>query len=177
MLSQNSDLQRVWRLVQELSAQLKANQLETERLRRFVELNPPVTASTHASSNGSSEVDGGGAGEGKGDSRVPDELRHAYSILLDENTTLKAENEDVTRLCAEYEVGLTCAMEQIREHAYDMTMSTLDLHRNYASQLDAERKDNDKLKSEVVELQGQMHHLSGLVRNALHEYSAADDQG
>lgn len=160
--AQVTDMQRVWRLVQELSSQLKTNQLETERLRRYVELNPPVTL-YHDSSTANGATKSGEANQL--DELV--QLRHAYSLLLNERDSLKIENDECTQLCAEYELGLENAVDQVRSHEYDITESTLVLHKNYASQLDAERETNQILKAEAIEMQEQLNKLSTLIRSAL----------
>lgn len=170
--AQNSDIQRVWRLVQELSSQLKANQLETERLRRYVELNPsgPEHSSLENGTNGRTS----GSDVRASKQATSDELsslRHAYAISLDENMELREQVEDLSRLCAEYEMGMTRTIDQVREHEHEIMASTIALHRNYASQLEAERETNDALRNEAVEMQANLHRLSGLVRNALSEYS------
>lgn len=161
--AQNTDLQRVWRLVQELSAQLSANQQETERLRRHIELGPSIGFGTSHSQNGSSE---------KSLSRSVDQeeystLRRAYATLADENIALKSESEDLSHLCAEYELGLTQAMEQIRNHEHEVTTSTLALHRNYSSQIEAKNLQKAALETESVEIQGHLLHLNKYVRDAL----------
>lgn len=177
-----TDLQRVWRLVQDLSTQLKVNQQETVRLRRYIELNPPfispskiltsnndsVRAETNGSKHEMSQLEHAQA--------MVFQLRHEYSILMNENDTLKRENDEISQLCAEYEFGLAKALEQIRSHEYEVTQSTLNLHRNYASQIDAAQEINRALKAETVEMQDQIHKLSTLIRNALENYSDVDSE-
>lgn len=172
---QVTDIQRVWRLVQELSAQLKTNQQETERLRRYVEHNPPTNVvnrppSTNGTTNGESDSD---------ESSLVNEIanvRHAYSVLLDENASLKIENDELSQLCAEYEIGLTKTMDQIRTHEYQVTTSTLVLHKNYASQLDSAKELNQALQDENVAMQGQLNKLSSLVRDALENFTDVESE-
>ncbi|CCG82986.1 protein of unknown function [Taphrina deformans PYCC 5710] len=163
--AQNTDLQRVWRLVQELSAQLSANQQETERLRRHIELNP---------SYGSGSLNGLPAGRDKtgtvdGDGDAYRNLRRAYTALADDNVALKAESDALSRLCAEYELGLTRAMDQIRTHQHEVTASTIELHRNYSSIIDGKNAQNAALARDAVDVQGQIVSLNRYVREALHE--------
>lgn len=172
---QVTDIQRVWRLVQELSAQLKTNQQETERLRRYVEHNPPTNVvnrppSTNGTTNGESDSD---------ESSLVNEIanvRHAYSVLLDENASLKIENDELSQLCAEYEIGLTKTMDQIRTHEYQVTTSTLVLHKNYASQLDSAKELNQALQDENVAMQGQLNKLSSLVRDAFENFTDVESE-
>lgn len=170
--AQNSDIQRVWRLVQELSSQLKANQQETERLRRYVEINPSGLEHSGLENGTNGRTSGSDVRASK--QATSDELssiRHAYAISLDENIGLREQVEDLSRLCAEYEMGMTRTIDQVREHEHEIMASTIALHRNYASQLETERETNDALRNEAVEMQANLHRLSGLVRNALSEYS------
>ena len=168
--AQNTDLQRVWRLVQELSAQLKSNQQETERLRRYVELNPSHSAQAR---NGNKESNNGSETGclDPPDSEVVHDLRHAYALLADENATLRSENEELSQLCAEFEIGLTRAMNQIRTHEFEVTMSTLKLHENYASQIQTHVQEKSNMAKEATEIHGQMQSLSNLLRSALQAQS------
>lgn len=170
--AQNSDLQRVWRLVQELSNQLKTNQVETERLKRCVELSPYTTLSFgHSGSDESSNT----TGQPK-DKEHLQSLIHSYSVLTDENSLLRSENDELSQLLAEFEIGLSRTMDQVREHQHQVTQSTVTLHRNYLSQIEEERQRNERLSREAVELQEQMHSLSQLVRNALREHSNVESE-
>lgn len=180
--AQNTDLQRVWRLVQELSAQLSANQQETERLRRHVELYIPLASSSLSSARSNDSGNHNGAqkstalsvdGDGVG---AHEALRHAYAVLADENMSLKSDVEELSHLCAEYELGLTQAMGQIRTHQHETVTRTLTLHRNYQGHLEDQALQSDLIKQESIEVQGHLTRVSGFLRDAVREHSDVESE-
>lgn len=172
---QNTELQRVWRMVQELAAQVSANQQETERLRRHIDLTQlsvisdpqkesntaPAPAARTAPTTAASGID----------TATHSSLKQAYVAVTDENVLLRGEIHDLSKLCAEYEYGLTRAMSQIRNHEHQVTQNTIDLHRNYQSRINAQEEETQVLRDELSDARFQLVQLNGLVRTALENHS------
>lgn len=173
---QNTDLQRVWKLVQELSIQLKANKIETEKLKRAVDLNQRPQSTNEQAPQISTVNSVLSTHESSENGTANHEEMYSYSALFDDHATLKYENEELLQLVAEYEVGMARTMEQVRNHEEEVTLSTLALHSNYASQLNEEREKNAKLVDQAATMQAQIQHLSSLVRDALNEHSDIESE-
>ncbi|ORY73677.1 hypothetical protein BCR37DRAFT_395937 [Protomyces lactucae-debilis] len=178
----NSELQRIWRLVQELSAQLKENQLETEHLRRqaqYLQLPegdgdeddlPEYATKGNAGVNGHAQQ----PGHERTQSRMTDTLMQQHEQLIEENRKLKQDTEDMSFLLAEYELGLSTAMDKIRVHEHDLTLSVVHLKRRHQEELDAERERTRGAQQQYAQLQQEVQRIQGLVRQAYEAQTGAD---
>ncbi|BFZ58169.1 hypothetical protein PYCC9005_005230 [Savitreella phatthalungensis] len=135
-----SDLQRVWRLVQDLSIQLETNQEETERLRRLVEaLDTP---------SGSDDKD----------------LKTDHDRLLKDNLILLEAEAELSSLCADQERALERITAQIREYRHKQVQDELQLRKEHASQIAEMQQRVTAAENDKLQMQASVHHLGEMLR-------------
>lgn len=166
----SSDLQRVWKLVQDLSAQLQANQDETGRLKRLVEaLEAPLESDPEDEDDEhhADDVQNGELAKGRvEDTRQYRKLRRAYDRVLRDNVTLSETNADLAALCADYEAGMDRVASQIREAAFTSRTKETAVARRHADQLGEVNGRVLEVEAEKAHMRRQLFKVADLVRKA-----------
>lgn len=101
-------------------------------------------------------------------------LLQRHEDTLEENRKLKQELDEVSFLAAEYELGLSAAMDKIRVHEHDVALSVLQLKRRHQEELDRERELTRQAQQQYTSLQHEVQRIQGLVRQAYEAQSDTD---
>ena len=101
------------------------------------------------------------------------ELAREVSTLKDENAGLRAENEDLTALVADYVGTLEKVLEGLRVYAHEHTTTTINIHQSYTAQLAHERQANAVLRQNEADAHARLAHMAALLRQA-YEAQTAD---
>ncbi|KAH0559782.1 hypothetical protein GP486_003698 [Trichoglossum hirsutum] len=153
------DLNHLWNQVQELSGLLERNRESSQGIvRRVGEIRE------RAAIEGASPL----LKEINGELNAPNtaSLTSTISLLREENSSLHAENTDLSLLVSDYETVLEKTLEQLRLYAHENTMTNMSLHRHYTSQLVAERAECQELRQQIAEFQARLAGMAGLLREA-----------
>ncbi|KAF3162949.1 hypothetical protein TWF788_001704 [Orbilia oligospora] len=86
--------------------------------------------------------------------------------LRDAQQESKAENEDLSSLVNDYESVLEKVLEGLRIFIHEQSISTINIHQSYASQLAIERQVNADLRQEAAEFQARLAKLGAFLRMA-----------
>ncbi|KAF3200435.1 hypothetical protein TWF106_003378 [Orbilia oligospora] len=97
---------------------------------------------------------------------LQDDVQSQNRILRKENATLLAENEDLSSLVNDYESVLEKVLEGLRIFIHEQSISTINIHQSYASQLAIERQVNADLRQEAAEFQARLAKLGAFLRMA-----------
>ncbi|KAK6329658.1 hypothetical protein TWF696_003532 [Orbilia brochopaga] len=87
-------------------------------------------------------------------------------VLRRENATLLAENEDLSTLVNDYESVLEKILEGLRIFIHEQSISTINIHQSYASQLAIERQVNAELRQDAADFQARLAKLGSILRTA-----------
>ncbi|KAF8419019.1 hypothetical protein EV426DRAFT_634489 [Tirmania nivea] len=159
MTGNQLDLNHLWTQVQELSAILQANRDQAQGLvRRADEIRGRV-----ANGEGGSflrDVNG----ELNGTREV--ELERELAAVKEENTALRADNEDLNNVLMEYASTLEKVLDGLRVYAHEHTITTINIHQSYTAQLANERQANAVLRQNEADSQGRLSAMAMLLRQA-----------
>jgi len=98
--------------------------------------------------------------------KAVDEFLAERDDLLRENQSLRQENQELSELVRDYERGLEVSASLIRDHAYQASIRTTQIHQDYNLKLNLERIENDRLQQAVTEAEARLIKVSGLLRQA-----------
>ncbi|KAK6526204.1 hypothetical protein TWF694_004825 [Orbilia ellipsospora] len=147
-----TDLNHLWTQLQELSQLLSVNRESAARLvQKADEVKTTPEDTKRVSYNPENN---------EGESDVQSQIR----ILQKENATLLAENEDLSTLVNDYESVLEKILEGLRIFIHEQSISTINIHQSYASQLAVERQVNADLRQEAAEFQARLTKFSAVLR-------------
>jgi len=157
----NDDFHRLLLVVKELAQQLDENRQAATKLKlhadllkehiRVGSLSDPSLLGNDTSSNRRKAVD---------------EFLAERDDLLRENQSLRQENQELSELVRDYERGLEVSASLIRDHAYQASIRTTQIHQDYNLKLNLERIENDRLQQAVTEAEARLIKVSGLLRQA-----------
>ncbi|KAK6507333.1 hypothetical protein TWF481_005772 [Arthrobotrys musiformis] len=150
-----TDLNHLWTQLQELSQLLSVNRESAAKL---------VQKADEAKSR--TVPDEGGTHLRDAQQESDDDLQTQNRILRKENATLLAENEDLSSLVNDYESVLEKVLEGLRIFIHEQSISTINIHQSYASQLAIERQVNADLRQEAAEFQARLAKLGAFLRMA-----------
>ena len=154
-------------MVQDLSAQLQANQDETGRLRRLVEaLEAPIESSDEGDDDDDGNADLQNGGHEESDRKAMRRLRRAYDRVLRENLVLTETNADLSLLCAEYEIALEKVAGQVRDAAFTSRTKETELMRRTADKLDVAETRILQVEHEKGVMHRQLTTVADLLRKA-----------
>ncbi|CAN6674499.1 hypothetical protein TRVA0_055S00254 [Trichomonascus vanleenenianus] len=131
--TQSEDLNTISELMNELAALLRQNRAQADRLYTLAdELSLPL----ESSSSSEEEEDRG------------DDARASNQTLAEENVALeqrigetKARNAALVKLLVQYVTSLEHCINLLRQHVYDKTVGTLELHREYIQRIESEQNE------------------------------------
>ncbi|KAF2005533.1 hypothetical protein P154DRAFT_518300 [Amniculicola lignicola CBS 123094] len=153
---QQTDMNYLWSVVQQLSQVLEENRAQTQGIVRGVETLrergvedgvlpslPQVNGEINASTN--------------------PQLTHAQAELSVAKTSIA----QLTGLLTDYENALTLLLDKLRPYAYTQTSTTISLHKHYQALLETERATNLQLRLEHAEWQTGLGRVAEYARTAL----------
>ncbi|KAJ6257987.1 hypothetical protein Dda_7777 [Drechslerella dactyloides] len=94
------------------------------------------------------------------------DIQSQNRVLRRENATLLAENEDLSTLVNDYESVLEKVLEGLRIFVHEQSISTINIHQSYASQLAIERQVNADLRQDAADFQARLAKLGAILRTA-----------
>ncbi|KAK6514174.1 hypothetical protein TWF506_008586 [Arthrobotrys conoides] len=150
-----TDLNHLWTQLQELSQLLSVNRESAAKLVQKADEAKARTA-----------PEGGATHLCDLQQENNDDLQSQNRILRKENATLLAENEDLSSLVNDYESVLEKVLEGLRIFIHEQSISTINIHQSYASQLAIERQVNADLRQEAAEFQARLGKLGAFLRMA-----------
>ncbi|RVD81706.1 uncharacterized protein DFL_009556 [Arthrobotrys flagrans] len=150
-----TDLNHLWTQLQELSQLLSVNRESAAKL---------VQKADEAKARTAPEEGGTHLRDAQHENN--DDLQSQNRILRKENATLLAENEDLSSLVNDYESVLEKVLEGLRIFIHEQSISTINIHQSYASQLAIERQVNADLRQEAAEFQARLAKLGAFLRMA-----------
>ncbi|KAK6332448.1 hypothetical protein TWF730_004124 [Orbilia blumenaviensis] len=151
-----TDLNHLWTQLQELSQLLSVNR---ESAAKLVQKADEAKATTALEEGNIHSRDAH-------DRNSNDNIQGQNRILRKENATLLAENEDLSSLVNDYESVLEKVLEGLRIFIYEQSISTINIHQSYASQLAIERQVNADLRQDAAEFQARLAKLGAFLRMA-----------
>ncbi|KAH6625146.1 hypothetical protein C7974DRAFT_455051, partial [Boeremia exigua] len=174
---QQTDMNHLWSVVQQLSQMLEDNKAQTQGV-----LNGVQALQQRASEEGgvgvlnhtsAREVNG----EINAASRAADltALQTRLSTAESHTAALTTHAHALTSLITDYENALTLLLEKLRPYAYTQTSSILALHKHYQALLDAERATSMQLRLEHAEWQAGLGRVAEYARQALKVQSRAEE--
>ncbi|GAA5854211.1 hypothetical protein JCM8547_001736 [Rhodosporidiobolus lusitaniae] len=181
--TQGSEMERLWTLLTELSAQLSQNRQQTEELhRRADELKAQAVHSQTGFTLRRFNLD-------MSQEEFDSELEKMNVALVLENQALQQENRGLSSLLKDYEGTLEAVMGKFRAHAHATQQYHLDLTRHYESLLlsmpvsmpQAAEGAVDPSNPEAppidpLHLQLSLAHLASLLRKALRALNGEDPE-
>ncbi|KAF2709982.1 hypothetical protein K504DRAFT_348713, partial [Pleomassaria siparia CBS 279.74] len=163
---QQTDMNHLWGVVQQLSALLEENRAQTLGIVNGMQAIQARAAEEGGVGNLSvREVNG----EINAASRAA-ELQNLHSQLSSQHTTINdlgASNTALQGLVTDYENALTLLLDKLRPHAYNQTQGMLALHKHYQNLLEQERATSMQLRLEHADWQAGLGRVSELARAAL----------
>ncbi|KAF3927040.1 hypothetical protein ABW21_db0200425 [Orbilia brochopaga] len=160
-----TDLNHLWSQLQELSQVLSSNRDSAAKLiQKADEVKArvdPSTISINPQFQDSNDERHGNI-----------DIQSQNRVLRRENATLLAENEDLSTLVNDYESVLEKILEGLRIFIHEQSISTINIHQSYASQLAIERQKNADLRQDAANFQARLAKLGAVVRT-LHEHEHA----
>ncbi|EGX50513.1 hypothetical protein AOL_s00075g242 [Orbilia oligospora ATCC 24927] len=152
-----TDLNHLWTQLQELSQLLSINRESAAKL---------VQKADEAKVRATPEEGSTHLRDAQQESK--DDVQSQNRILRKENATLLAENEDLSSLVNDYESVLEKVLEGLRIFIvrHEQSISTINIHQSYASQLAIERQVNADLRQEAAEFQARLAKLGAFLRMA-----------
>ncbi|GAA5833432.1 hypothetical protein JCM9279_001521 [Rhodotorula babjevae] len=179
--SQGTEMERLWALLSELSAQLSHNRQQTEELhRRAEELKAQAVHTQTGYTLRRFNLD-------VSQEDFESELEKLNVSLVMENQALQQENRQLSSLLKDYESTLEAVMGKFRAHAHATQQHHLDLTRHYESLLlnmpvsipPPADMPQDPTNAEAppidpLHLQLSLSHLASLVRKALRALQGED---
>ncbi|GAA6063635.1 hypothetical protein JCM10212_002596 [Sporobolomyces blumeae] len=177
--TQGTEMERLWALLGELSAQLSHNRQQTEELhRRADELRSQAVHSQTGFTLRRFNVD-------VSQEEFESELERLNVSLVVENQALQQENRQLSSLLKDYESTLEAVMAKFRAHAHATQQHHLELTRHYESLLlsmpvtvpEPDPSDPDSAPPiDPLHLQLSLAHLSSLIRKALRALQGEDPE-
>ncbi|GAA6058424.1 hypothetical protein JCM3770_000465 [Rhodotorula araucariae] len=181
--SQGSEMERLWALLTELSAQLSHNRQQTEELhRRAEELKAQAVHTQTGFTLRRFNVD-------VSQEEFESELERLNVSLVKENQALQQENRQLSSLLKDYESTLEAVMGKFRAHAHATQQHELDLTRHYESLLlnmpvsipppadmPQDPSNAEAPPMDPLHLQLSLSHLASLVRKALRALQGEDPE-
>ncbi|OSS51257.1 hypothetical protein B5807_03144 [Epicoccum nigrum] len=178
---QQTDMNHLWSVVQQLSQMLEENKAATQGV-----LSGVAALQARGLEAGGEDMDallGGARGEGRenGESAAAQraaELSTLHARLASADTTISSLSSHagaLTSLVTDYENALTLLLDKLRPFAYNATSSTLALHKHYTSLLDAERATSTQLRLEHADWQAGLARVAQHARNALALQSKSEE--
>ncbi|GAA5863286.1 hypothetical protein JCM3774_000842 [Rhodotorula dairenensis] len=181
--TQGSDMERLWALLSELSAQLSHNRQQTEELhRRADELKAQAVHAQTGFTLRRFNLD-------VSQEEFESELERLNVQLVTENQALQQENRQLSSLLKDYESTLEAVMGKFRAHAHATQQHHLDLTRHYESLLlsmpvsipppgdmppDPSNPEAPPIDPEHLQLS--LSHLASLIRKALRAMQGEDPE-
>ncbi|GAA5921793.1 hypothetical protein JCM3775_001821 [Rhodotorula graminis] len=179
--SQGTEMERLWALLSELSAQLSHNRQQTEELhRRAEELKAQAVHTQTGYTLRRFNLD-------VSQEEFESELEKLNVSLVMENQALQQENRQLSSLLKDYESTLEAVMGKFRAHAHATQQHHLDLTRHYESLLlnmpvsipppadmPQDPKNAEAPPIDPLHLQLSLSHLASLVRKALRALQGED---
>ncbi|ORX92443.1 hypothetical protein BCR34DRAFT_500735 [Clohesyomyces aquaticus] len=164
---QQTDMNHLWSVVQQLSAVLEENRAQTQGIVNGVQAIQARAA----------EADGGLAGLGVREvngelnsaSRAA-EIASLHSQLSNSQTTisdLTTSNTALRGLVSDYESALTLLLDKLRPYAYNQTQAMVALHKHYQTLIEQERAISMQLRLEHAEWQAGLGRVAEYARMAL----------
>ncbi|KAI5480752.1 hypothetical protein MNV49_007158 [Pseudohyphozyma bogoriensis] len=172
-----SELDRLWQLLTELSAQLSHNRQQTEELHRRAE--ELKTQAIHTQTGFTLRRFNTDVSQEEFES----ELERLNVSLVLENQGLQQENRQLSVLLKDYEGTLEAVMAKFRAHAHATQQHHLDLVRHYESillslptSLPSPDSSSDSNTIDPLHLQLSLAHLASLIRKALRSLQGEDPE-
>ncbi|KAF2269822.1 hypothetical protein CC78DRAFT_539746 [Lojkania enalia] len=162
---QQTDLNHLWSVVQQLSQVLEENRQQTQGI-----VNGVQAIQVRAAEEGG--VGGMGIREVNGELNTATraaEISALQSQLSAANTTisdLQSSNTALATLVTDYENALALMLEKLRPYAYNQTQAILSLHKHYQTLLDQERATSMQLRIEHGEWQKGLGRVAKYARDA-----------
>ncbi|KAH9866114.1 hypothetical protein J1614_008678, partial [Plenodomus biglobosus] len=180
---QQTDMNHLWAVVQQLSQLLEENKAQTQGIVNGV-----------AAIQGRAAEEGGPVGIGMREvnGEIADGLRqggttaatraaeisHLQSQLTTANSTistLSAANTSLNALLTDYEAAITLLLDKLRPYAYNQTSAVLAIHKHYQTLLDQERSTSLALRLEHAEWQAGLSRVAENARAALRSQSEVEE--
>ncbi|KAF2122718.1 hypothetical protein BDV96DRAFT_481731 [Lophiotrema nucula] len=165
---QQTDLNHLWSVVQQLSQVLEENRAQTRGVVEGVQ-----ALQARAGEDGASPAVREVNGEINA-SRSAAELSALQSQLSTAQSTITSLTSSTTHLqslIADYESALTLLLDKLRPYAYNQTQAILSLHKHYGGLLETERNANLQLRLEHAEWQAGLGRVAKYARLALESQS------
>ncbi|KAI9835982.1 MAG: hypothetical protein M1837_003549 [Sclerophora amabilis] len=165
------DLNHLWSIVQELSAQLKENRDSTQHIvGRVAELRRRA----EAGEGGMSELLR--AVNGDENARNVAELHTRIDGLTATNAALDNECNELSVLVGNYEAGVGKILEMVRNYSYEHNQALNGTHRYYMNELARERQENINLQQQHFETQAGLRKVAGILREGIRQSDEELDQ-
>ncbi|BGP32411.1 hypothetical protein JCM10296v2_004192 [Rhodotorula toruloides] len=181
--TQGSEMERLWGLLSELSAQLSQNRQQTEELHRRAE--ELKTQAVHTQTGYTLRRFNLDLSQEEFDS----ELEKLNVQLVMENQALQQENRQLSSLLKDYESTLEAVMGKFRAHAFATQQHHLELIRHYESLLlnmpvtippppeaPQDPSNPETAPIDPLHLQLSLSHLASLIRKALRALQGEDPE-
>ncbi|BGP16553.1 hypothetical protein JCM10213_000535 [Rhodosporidiobolus nylandii] len=181
--TQGSEMERLWTLLTELSAQLSQNRQQTEELhRRADELKAQAVHTQTGFTLRRFNLD-------VSQEEFDSELEKMNVSLVLENQMLQQENRQLSSLMKDYEGTLDAVMNKFRAHAHATQQHHLDLIRHYESlllnmpvtipapaEVTSDPSNPEAPPIDPLHLQLSLSHLASLIRKALRALNGEDPE-
>ncbi|KAF3010050.1 hypothetical protein E8E13_011527 [Curvularia kusanoi] len=177
---QQTDMNHLWSVVQQLSAMLEENKAATAGVLSGVAALQARGYDAQTQHMAESGRDGGEGGRGEGvngaeASATVADLTSRLSAAESQISSLTTHTASLTSLVTDYENALTLLLDKLRPFAYSQTNSILALHKHYNTLLDAERATSMQLRLEHAEWQAGLGRVAEYARMALKSQSGGEE--
>ncbi|KAF1836317.1 hypothetical protein BDW02DRAFT_494006 [Decorospora gaudefroyi] len=157
---QQSDMNHLWAVVQQLSQLLEDNKAQT---RGIVEGVAAIQGRAALEEGGMREINGELTTRTAEFAHLQSQLHNAQNAV----SSLTGTNSSLASLLTDYESALTLLLDKLRPYAYSQTSAMLSLHKHYQTLLDQERSTSMGLRLEHAEWQAGLSRVADNARNAL----------
>ncbi|KAF2740256.1 hypothetical protein EJ04DRAFT_425350, partial [Polyplosphaeria fusca] len=170
---QQTDLNHLWSVVQQLSQVLEENRAQTQGI-----VNGVQAIQARAAEEGG--VGGIGIREVNGELNAASRsaevasLQSQLATAQGTMTCLQSSNTALTSLITDYENALTLLLDKLRPYAYNQTQAVVSLHKHYQDLLQTERKANLDMRLEHAEWQAGLGRVAKYARLALESQSEGE---
>ncbi|KAF3038930.1 hypothetical protein E8E11_003222 [Didymella keratinophila] len=170
---QQTDMNHLWSVVQQLSQLLEENKAQTAGVLNGVAALQQRAAEEGGAIPSSSQVNGELSAASLTAERTA--LQSRISTLESTLSSANLHNTSLTSLVTDYENALTLLLDKLRPYAYTQTTSILALHKHYQTLLEAERATSMQLRLEHSEWQAGLGRVAEYARQALKVQSQGEE--
>ncbi|KAJ4409279.1 hypothetical protein N0V91_002635 [Didymella pomorum] len=169
---QQTDMNHLWSVVQQLSQLLEENKAQTAGVLNGVAALQARAAEEGDAMPSSSQVNGELSASLNAERTA---LQSRIASLESSLSSSTAHTHSLTSLITDYENALTLLLDKLRPYAYTQTSSILALHKHYQTLLESERATSMQLRLEHSEWQAGLGRVAEYARQALKVQSQGEE--